>query len=49
MFADYFKRRPTKNSTAWGWALVFLNVCAALAYFWLIWRPQYAETRPENA
>jgi hypothetical protein len=49
MFADYFKNRPPKSSTAWGWALVFLNVGAALAYFWLIWRPRYAETLPENA
>ena len=49
MFADYVKNRPTKSSTAWGWALIFLNVGAALAYFWLIWRKRYAETQPGNA
>jgi len=49
MFADYFKNRPAKSSIAWGWALIFLNVGAALAYFWLIWRPRHAETQPGNA
>jgi hypothetical protein len=49
MFADYFRNRPSKNSVAWCWALVLLNVCAALAYFWFIWRPRYVERWPANA
>ncbi len=41
MLADYFRYRPVDGAAAWGWALVFLNVCAALAYFWFIWRPRH--------
>jgi purine-cytosine permease-like protein len=50
MFADYFRYRRQRGAAAWGWALVFLNVCAALAYFWFVWRPrhQVAAARTPN-
>jgi len=40
MLTDYFRNRPAKHSVAWGWALFLLNVWAALAYFWFVWRPR---------
>jgi hypothetical protein len=40
MLNDYFRNRPAKHTVAWGWALFLLNIPAALAYFWLIWRPR---------
>jgi len=41
MLGDYFRNRPDKHAVAWGWALFFLNIGAALAYFWFIWRPRF--------
>jgi hypothetical protein len=49
MLADYFKNRPAARAVAWGWALVLLNVCAALAYFWFVWRPRHGAIRAANA
>ncbi len=40
MLNDYFRNRPQKNPVAWGWALFLLNVWAALAYCWFVWRPR---------
>ena len=40
MLHDYFKNRPTKRPVAWGWALFLLNVGAAVAYYWFVWRPR---------
>ena len=42
MLTDYFRIRPERHSVAWGWALFMLNIPAALAYFWFIWRPRHA-------
>ena len=42
MLHDYFKNRPAKCSAAWGWALLLLNVCASIVYYWYVWRPRNA-------
>ena len=44
MLNDYFRNRPTKHSVAWGWALFVLNLWAALAYFWFVWRPRHEQS-----
>ena len=49
MLNDYFRNRPEKHSVAWGWALVILNLGAALAYFWFIWRPRHGQSHPDDA
>jgi magnesium-transporting ATPase (P-type) len=40
MLGDFFQNRPEKNPVAWGWALILLNIGAAVAYFWFVWRPR---------
>jgi hypothetical protein len=44
MLTDYFRARPESHSVAWGWALVILNLWAALAYFWFVWKPRNRPT-----
>jgi len=49
MLNDYFRNRPDKHSVLWGWALFILNVWAALAYFWFIWKPRNGQLHPADA
>ena len=49
MLNDYFRNRPAKHSVAWGWALFILNVWAALAYFWFVWRPRHDQLHRADA
>lgn len=43
MLHDYFKNRPHRNAVGWGWSLFLLNVGAAVAYYWFVWRPRNGE------
>lgn len=49
MLDDYFRNRPETHAVAWGWALFMLSIGAALAYFWVIWRPRNRSTYSGDA
>jgi hypothetical protein len=49
MLIDYFRNRPDTRPVAWGFALVLLTYIAALAYFWLVWRPRNTKAQASNA
>lgn len=49
MLHDYFQNRPEKHAVAWGWALFMLNIGAALAYFWFVWKPRIRSARAADA
>jgi protein-S-isoprenylcysteine O-methyltransferase Ste14 len=41
MLVDYFQNLP-RHAVGWGLALFFLNVLAALYWFWRQWKPRHS-------
>lgn len=39
MLVAFFRERPARFPVLWGWALILGSYLGALAYFWIVWRP----------
>jgi len=38
MFNDFFRNKHLDHRITWGWSLLFLNIIAAMVYFFSIYR-----------